>query len=204
MTSGERAVLEGLLSQMRPGLAIETGTAGGGSLRCITRHAAEVHSFDLHYPEALRVFPNTTLHTGDSHALLPDVLSGLDRDGRNVEFVLMDGDHTTSGVAQEMDALLRSGALRSTVILAHDAANEDVRAGLEQVDYAGYGKVAMVDLDLVAGHLSSEGPYAGQLWGGFALIVVVDPMPGPPFPGRTDLHSPFDLFRLARERLGDE
>jgi hypothetical protein len=201
MLTGERAVLEGLLSQLRPSLAIEIGTAGGGSLRCIARHSEEIHSFDLEHPEQLRALDNVTLHTGDSHRLLPDVLAGFERAGRNVDFVLVDGDHRTAAVAAEMDVLLSSASLRSTLILAHDAANEQVRAGLEQVDYGAYGKVAMVDLDLVAGHLSREGPYADQLWGGFALIVVLDPMAGPPMPGRADLHSPFELFRLARGRL---
>ena len=201
MLAGERAVLEGLLNQLRPALAIEIGTAGGGSLRCIARHSQEVHSFDLEHPEELRALDNVTLHTGDSHGLLPDVLAGFERAGRNVDFVLVDGDHRTAAVAAEMDVLLSSSSLRSTLILAHDAANEEVRAGLEQVDYGAYGKVAMVDLDLVAGHLSREGPYANELWGGFALIVVLDPMAGPPMPGRADMHSPFELFRLARERL---
>ncbi len=194
-------MLEGLLSQMRPALAIEIGTAGGGSLRCLTRHAGEVHSFDLEHPEELRALENVTLHTGDSHALLPGVLEGFERAGRNVDFVLVDGDHESAGVAREMDALLSSKAIRSTLILAHDAANEDVRAGLEQVDYPAYGKVAMVDLDLIAGHLSNVGPYEGQLWGGFALIVVTEPVAGGPLAGRTDMHSPFELFRLARGRL---
>lgn len=201
MVAGERAVLEGLLSQLRPGLAIEIGTAGGGSLRCLARHSEEVHSFDLEHPEQLSALGNVTLHTGDSHRLLPEVLAGFEREGRNVDFVLADGDHAAAGVASEMNVLLSSAALRSTLILAHDAANEEVRAGLEQVDYASFGKVAMVDLDMVAGHLSREGPFAGQLWGGFALVVVVDPMAGPPMMGRADLHSPFELFRLARGQL---
>ena len=128
-------------------------------------------------------------------------LEGFERAGRNVDFVLVDGDHESAGVAREMNALLSSNAVRSTVILAHDAANEDVRAGLEQVDYSAYGKVAMVDLDLVAGHLSNAGPYEGQLWGGFALIVVTEPVAGAPLAGRADMHSPFELFRLARGRL---
>jgi hypothetical protein len=201
MLAGERAALEGLLNQQRPGLAIEIGTAGGGSLRCIARHSGEVHSFDLEHPEHLDAFDNVTLHTGDSHRLLPELLAELERAGRNVDFVLMDGDHTTAGVASEMEALLSSGALRSTMILAHDAANEEVRAGLERVDYGGFGKVAMVDLDLVAGHLSREGIFAGQLWGGFGLVVVIDPMAGPPMTGRDDLHSPYELFRVARGQL---
>jgi hypothetical protein len=201
MLACERAALEGLLNQLKPELAIEIGTARGGSLRCLARHSAEVHSFDLEHPGDLRELENVTLHSGDSHELLPALLADLQGAGRNVDFVLVDGDHAAAGVARDVDALLSSGALRSTVILAHDAANDEVRAGLDAVEYDAYGKVAMVDLDFLAGHLSSGGPYANQLWGGFGLIVVVEHVPAPPIVGRSDTYSAFELFRMARERL---
>ena len=47
MAPGERAAIEGLLAQIEPALAIEIGTAQGGSLRRIAHYSAEVHAFDL-------------------------------------------------------------------------------------------------------------------------------------------------------------
>ena len=47
MAYGERFALEGIVSQVRPRLAIEIGTAEGGSLRRIAAHADEVHCFDM-------------------------------------------------------------------------------------------------------------------------------------------------------------
>jgi hypothetical protein len=204
MTAGERAALEGVLAHLRPGLAVEIGTAEGGSLRRLVQHCGEVHSFDLQHDQALADLPGVELHTGDSHALLPETLSEFERQGRSVDFVLVDGDHTAAGVRRDMEDLLSSAALRRTVILAHDAGNDEVREGLEQVDYAAYAKVAMVDLDFVPGHLSSGGPFANQLWGGFALILVdEDAAEREAVIGRPDFHAAFDVMREGRMRILD-
>jgi cephalosporin hydroxylase len=201
MSFGERAALEGLLCQLRPRLAIEIGTAEGGSLARLAEHSDEVHSFDLILPsEQLRELSNVTLHTGDGHELLPKLLSRLSDAGRSVDFALVDGDHSAEGVRRDVEDLLDSPAVGNTVIVVHDTMNETVRAGLEQVRYDGYPKVAYVDLDFVAGHLSVDGPYAGQLWGGLGLIVV-DPEARATRPGIRDdtFHPAGELLRLARD-----
>jgi Methyltransferase domain len=201
MTLGERAALEGLLARLRPSLAVEIGTAEGGSTRCIARHAAEIHSFDQVHPEGLTAeLPSVIAHTGDSHVLLPDFLRGLAEAGRMVDFALVDGDHTTEGVRRDMVDLLASPAVRRTVIVAHDTANEVVRAGLDAAGIEDHPAVAYVDLDFVAGHLSVDGPYAGQLWGGLGLILV-DPEVRATRPGVRDdtFHPAGELLRLARD-----
>jgi hypothetical protein len=172
MGFGERAAIVGLLAELKPELAIEIGTAEGGSLRRIAEHSTEVHSFDLVEPHPdVRAIENVHLHTGDSHALLPALLAELARDGRNVDFVLVDGDHSAAGVAQDMRDLLESPATGRTVIVAHDSMNEEVRRGLEQVDYSAWPKVRYVELDCVAGFLFRE-PLENELWGGLGLVVV--------------------------------
>ena len=99
MTLGERAALQGILTSLEPRLSIEIGTAQGGSLSRVAAASGAVHSFDLeHDPE--RDWPaNVHLHSGDSHELLPAFLAELARGDRNVDFVLVDGDHTADGVA---------------------------------------------------------------------------------------------------------
>jgi cephalosporin hydroxylase len=202
MVPGERAVLEGLLSFLRPELAIEIGTAEGGSLRRLATHCGEVHSFDLGHGLTVPDPPGVTLHTGDSHALLPEALEAFEREGQNVDFALVDGDHTAEGVRRDMEDLLASGALRRTVILAHDASNDEVRRGLDAVDWRATGKVAFVDLDFVPGHLSSGGPFKDQLWGGFALVVVDEAnSQAAPRGGLAELHSAFEVLREGRARL---
>jgi hypothetical protein len=173
MSYGERAALEGIVSQLRPALALEIGTAEGGSLRRIAAHSTEVHSFDLVPPsQELESLANATFHTGDSHVLLPQVLGELAASGRSVDFVLVDGDHSAEGVRQDLQNLLASPALGQSVILLHDTMNPDVRSGLESFDLAAHENVAFFDLDFLPGYLARREPYRLQLWGGLGLIVL--------------------------------
>jgi hypothetical protein len=174
MSYGERAALEGLLSQRKPALAIEIGTAEGGSLERIALHSGEVHSFDLVEPNnASRALPNVTFHTGDSHALLPVVLDELAAADRVVDLVLVDGDHSSEGVRRDLEDLLNSPAISATLIVIHDTMNEVVRAGLDEVEFEAWPKVAYVELDFVPGYMFRERSLLGELWGGLGLVVTL-------------------------------
>ncbi len=171
MSLGERAAVEGVLSQLRPSLAIEIGSAEGACLRRIAAHAAEVHSFDLQ-PLSLEAPTNVTLHTGDSHELLPAFLGELAEQGRNVDFVIVDGDHTPEGVRQDLEDLLDSPAVRRTVILIHDTASEHVRQGVGGVRFATWPKVFHAELDWVPGQLFADPALRNELWYGLGLVLV--------------------------------
>jgi hypothetical protein len=169
MSLGERAALTGMLAQIRPSLAVEIGTAEGGSLRRISQWAGHVHSFDLVEPHAdVAALPNVTVHTGDNHVLLPQLLAELEAEGANVDFALVDGDHSAEGVARDMRDLLDSPAVGNTVILMHDTMNAEVRRGLLAVDYEAYPKVRHIALDFVAGGMMTN----GELWAGLGLVIV--------------------------------
>jgi hypothetical protein len=173
MSFGERAAIEGVLSQLRPGLSIEIGTAEGGSLRRIAAHSRRVISFDLVEPDPeVREIENVELRTGDSHRLLGAELERIVEAGETVEFAMVDGDHTADGARRDMEELLSSEALQRAVVLAHDTLNQEVRRGLEEVPYESYGKVAHVDLDFIGGYVPAEPPLRGQCWGGLGLVIV--------------------------------
>jgi cephalosporin hydroxylase len=156
MSYGERAALEGVLTQQRPELAVEIGTAEGGSLERIAAYSRHVHSFDLVEPAApAKRLANVTFHRGSSHELLPPFLAELEGAGKSVDFALVDGDHTSDGVRRDVEDLLRSGALGRGIVLIHDTMNETARGGLEQVPYESLEKVAYVDLDFVPGYFRS-------------------------------------------------
>jgi hypothetical protein len=173
MSWGERAAFEGLLTQRRPQLALEIGTADGAALRQIAKHAAEVHSFDIVRPQLpADHFPNVTFHTGDSHELLPACLAELAAEQRNVDFVLVDGDHSAAGVRRDIEDLLDSAATCDTAIVIHDASNERVREGLDAIHFGAWPKVAFVELDFLAGYMIREQRLRHEVWGGLALVIV--------------------------------
>jgi Methyltransferase domain len=171
MSGGERAAVEGILAWLRPRVAIEIGTAQGAALGRIAAYAEEAHSFDL-TPPSLSLPDNVVLHTGDSHELLPRSLSAFAQAETNVDFVLVDGDHSPEGVRQDLEDLLDSRAVAHTVILIHDTANERVRAGVDSVHYAAWPKVVHVDLDWIPGRLFAGPELRNELWYGLGLVVV--------------------------------
>ena len=171
MSLGERAAVEGVLSQLRPALAIEIGSAQGACLRRIAANAREAHSFDLGLP-SLPIPKNVTLHTGNSHELLPQFLAEVAEQGRNVDFVVVDGDHSPDGVRQDIEDLLDSRALANTIVLIHDVANERVRKGADAVRFPAWPKVAHVELDWIPGQLFAEPELRNELWYGLGLVIV--------------------------------
>jgi Methyltransferase domain len=173
MSYGERLAFEGLLSQVAPRLAVEIGTAEGGSLRRIAVHSEEVHSFDLVPPlPEVATLDHVTFHTGDSHALVPEFLAETAAEGRSIDFVLVDGDHTAEGVRRDIADVLDSDAITSTVIVLHDTLNPEVRRGIQAAGIAAHPKVALFEPDLVPGYIARREPYRLQMWGGLGLIVV--------------------------------
>lgn len=173
MTLGERAAIEGVLAQRKPRLAIEIGGTDRGSLRRIGAHADEVHAFSLVSPQvSVKEMPNVTLHTGDLRQLLPETLERFADQSRNVDFVLVNGDHSADHVRRDLDDLLSSPAVADAVILIHEVTNEHVRAGVDAVRYTAYPKVAHVNLDFVPGYLSREPAHRHELGGGLGLVMV--------------------------------
>ena len=177
MQQGERFALDGLLAALRPRLAVEVGTFEGGSLRRIAAHAEHVHAIDLDPRVAALAdeLDNVSFHIGDSAEVLPHVLADLARDGRHVDFALVDGAHTRAAVRADAAALLAADACRQTVIVFHDSAHADVRAGLEDLDLPAHPKVALALLDCVPGYLvqAHEDPdLVGRAFNGLALVVL--------------------------------
>jgi hypothetical protein len=81
--------------------------------------------------------------------------------------------------------------------------NEVVRAGLEEVRYGAYPKVAYVDLDFVPGYMFREPTLKHELWGGLGLVVV-DSARSAYFSGnvrQSRYYPAFDLIRAARDQL---
>lgn len=165
MSPGDRAALEGVLCALSPGLSIEVGTARGGSLARMAAHSETVHTFDLERPPELP--PNAAFHRGDSRGTLPAALAELDR---NVDFALVDGEHTEAAVAADLGSLLDSPRVQRAVILAHDSFHPPVRAGIEAA--AGHEKVTHADLDFVPGRMTKGGVFADQPSGGFGVLLV--------------------------------
>jgi 2-polyprenyl-3-methyl-5-hydroxy-6-metoxy-1,4-benzoquinol methylase len=206
MRFGERCALEGLLSFLKPDLSIEIGTAQGGSLHRVAAHSNEVHSFDIvsEVSDMGQRFPNVQFHIGDSASLVPELLAALADRGRNVDFALVDGDHSAEGVQRDARALLDAHACRQTVIVFHDAANDEVRAGLEALRLADHPKVALALLDFVPGYIVANGPRRLEIWNGLALVILDESRRGNGAFVDSEMYDAAALNRRVRDQLRAE
>jgi hypothetical protein len=178
MTFGERAAFEGLVAQVAPELAIEVGSAAGGSLERIAAHSKEVHAIDLTGVDLARCPANVSFHEGDSKVILADLLARLAAEGRNVDFIHLDGDHTAVGIRADIEPLLASSAVRHSLILIHDSFNPEVRAGIESLRLPKHPKVRGFDLDFVPGRLGRVAAFEDVGLGGFAAVILDEPASG--------------------------
>jgi methyltransferase family protein len=207
MSFGERAALEGVLVQVSPRLALEIGTAEGGSLERIAAYSEEAHSIDLSHEEITRALPaNVVLHEGPSSQLLRPLLESFVARSRELDFALVDGDHSYEGVRADIKTLLESQATGRSVILVHDTMNAEIRTGLESLELERYPKIVYYEPDFVPGYIYREGVCRGAAWGGIGLLLTdVSRSPDYPLnPRQTRYYEPFTILQRYRADLAEE
>ena len=176
MAPGEQAALVFLLQNLRPKVAIEIGTRFGGSLQVLAQFCERVYSIDIDPEVPKRLagrFSNVEYLIGSSDTLLPALLDRLQREGAEISFALVDGDHTTEGVRKDIDNLLRFRPTVPLYVIMHDSFNPNCRRGLREANWARSPYVHAVELDFVAGTVNRSPAFRNQLWGGFALGILL-------------------------------
>ncbi|MCB0767875.1 MAG: class I SAM-dependent methyltransferase [Flavobacteriales bacterium] len=178
MTNCERYALQDLLRRTSPKVSLEIGTYKGGSLQVIAHFSEHVHSVDIDptVPERLAgLFDNVSYHTGPSAEVLPSLLADLEKQGTNIDLILVDGDHSAKGVRNDINKLLVFRPKGRCIIIMHDSFNPECREGIRTADWAGSPYVHSVDLDFIPG-IYHESAYdtapARSMWGGFACAVL--------------------------------
>lgn len=175
MSMAERCALACLLSARKPSVSIEIGTFGGGSLSIISNYSGKAFSLDIDATPSVKLagcFDNVEFITGDSQVELPKLVNRISGQGEDLEFVLIDGDHTAEGVRKDIEAVLQYSLKTELLVLMHDSFNPDCRSGMKAIDWAGNPHVHWIDFDFVPGFLSSIPGWEDQMWGGFALAVL--------------------------------
>jgi Methyltransferase domain len=178
MSNAERFALAGICGRIRPELSLEIGTYQGGSLQVIAQYSKQVISLDLDPAVAARLdgkFPNVQFRSGNSATLLPELVSELNASGRNVGFVLIDGDHSREGVRRDVESVIKLKVKERMVILMHDGFNPGCRSGMREANWAACPHVHYVELDFTSGNFHAQDHDTAQarsMWGGFACAVL--------------------------------
>ena len=170
----ERACLIAILQNLRPEFGIEVGTFSGGSLAALSRFSQRVFSLDINPLSSQRLegrFPNVTYAVGDSKVELPRVLEQVERLQSGPIFILVDGDHSRSGVLADLSNVLKFRPRFPTVVMCHDSFNPDCRRGMIEAPWASNPHVHLVELDFERGGIFEV--TQGVMWGGLALAVML-------------------------------
>jgi hypothetical protein len=176
MSPAEQVAMLFLLERIKPEVSIEIGTRLGGSLQAISRFSRKVYAIDVD-PDVPRrlagLFPNVEYLVGASIEILPPLLARLEREKANLNFILVDGDHSAEGVQGDINCILRFRPVEPLYIVMHDSFNGECRAGLRSVHWNSNAYVHAVELDFVPGVVNPSPAFRDQLWGGLALGILL-------------------------------
>jgi hypothetical protein len=178
MSPAEQVAMVFLLEHLRPKVAIEIGTRFGGSLQVLARFCERVYSLDID-PEVPRrlegKYSNVEYLIGPSDQTLPPLIDRLQREGAELSFALVDGDHSAEGVRRDIDNLLRFRPTIPFYIVMHDSFMPSCREGLKQADWSANPHVHAVELDFVSGIVNPAPKFRvyNDICGGLALGILL-------------------------------
>ena len=201
MSSAERAALLRVLEVAEAPGAIEVGTAYGGCLEQIRRHAEFVYSIDLLPEIGARLasgMPNVEFLAGDSKDLIGVALRKCVERRKPPGFILIDGDHRYEGVRSDINAVLQFRPERPLWVLMHDSSNPECRAGIADAAWQSNPCVHSVELDFVMGTLSDDPDFVNMIWGGLAIALLLpEPRQGALKINASGARSQAALYRLS-------
>lgn len=174
MSRAEKHCLINLMETLRPDYSIEIGTYQGGSLQVISKYSTNVTTIDISDSPKNKLqskFDNVEFVVNESHKELTSLFKRIEAEGRALNFVLVDGDHTKTGVYRDLEAILSYPHQHDLVIILHDSFNPDCRKGMKAIDYQKYPQVSYVELDYICGSFWANSTYR-EMWGGFAMVKV--------------------------------
>jgi hypothetical protein len=179
MTRCEKFAFNALVQEVKPSVAIEIGTYRGGSLQILSKYSDSVISIDIS-PDCKQSlagrFDNVEFMTGESRSILPPLLKRLETEGKDLEFVLIDGEHTTSGVSRDINDVLTYKPSKPLYIVFHDSFNPACRAGILGAKWSECPYVHFVEVDFIPGVFHAEAfdhAEPRSMYGGLAVALLL-------------------------------
>ena len=159
MGSNERFTIVGILELLRPPLAIELGFAEGGCTEYLSKYSKKVYTIDTdqNVLKVSELFDNVI----PLNMTTEKAFQIFSQKKMKFDFCVIDADHTTEGAFRD----LRGAMKIADIIIMHDTSNPQCRAGYK---LAMQGKDVYFDLDLLEGHIQTDG-----LWGGLGIVMNI-------------------------------
>lgn len=173
MDHSDRAGIYMALQLSRPSVVIEIGARFAGTTVLFSQVAEHVYVVDTDPGVRDRCKPlsNVTVMTGNSPDIIPGLIDRLNAQHGGWDFALVDGDHTTIGVRNDLNALIARRPLRRAYVAMHDSFNPECRKGILQAEWDRLW-VHAVEVDFTIGNVMPQPHVFGGMWGGIALAEL--------------------------------
>ncbi|MEA2083393.1 MAG: class I SAM-dependent methyltransferase [Thermodesulfobacteriota bacterium] len=205
MTRWEKYAFLMLLERSRPEVALEIGTYKGGSLQALARKVQKVYTIDINEDSKRNlgnIFPNVHFYTGESKTLIPEVLKNIEHKNEELGFVLIDGDHSTEGVRNDINAVLKYIPKRPLYIVFHDSFFPLCRVGILEADWQECKHVHYLEVDFIPGvfHFKAfDTAKPKSMYGGLALALMLPEKRKEPLIVHQSQKGLFDsVFKISR------
>jgi hypothetical protein len=175
MDHNERAGIYMALTLSKPRIVIEIGARFAGTTTLFSQIAERVYVIDIDpdVPARCKPLKNVTVMVGNSSAIIPGLIDRLNIEHGGWDFALVDGDHTSAGVCNDLNALLGHRPRRRAYVTMHDSFNPECRRGILQADWD-HPWVHAVEVDFTIGNIMPQPHVFGEMWGGLALAELSD------------------------------
>lgn len=202
MSYAEKASVLYLLGKMeKRSVAIEIGSYKGGFLRVLSQHFDKVYSCDIdHSPIDKGQFTNVEWIEGDSIKTLPKLIQQINDNGEDVNFILIDGDHSYETVLQDIHNVLLYQPKSEVILLIHDSWYEPSREAVNKANWNNSPYVHLVEKDFVTGDLI--GSDAGNFYVGGLALAYMTPLERQ---GDITINQTQDyMYSITKQLLGEE
>jgi hypothetical protein len=179
MTRCEKYALVSILEAADPDVAIEIGRNKGGSLQVIAKKARKVYSIDVSSEHDRRIeekIENANLMLGDSRDVVPSLIDRIEEKGESLDFILVDGDHSTEGVRSDLNNVIRYEPDSPCYVVFHDSFHPPCREGILSADWEKSDHVHYVEVDFIPGvyhHQEFDTAQPRSMYGGLSLALLL-------------------------------
>jgi len=175
MHEAERVMILSMLRNLKPEVAIDCGTAHGGSLSAIAKYAKKVYTLDYDPTCKERFgkeFPNAEFISGDINETLPKLMEQINKKGENLEFILLDAQHSRQGICKEINSILKYKPQKHLFIIIHDSFIPECREGIKEANWKDCPWVHFIELDFVSGVYGYQCKNDRKMTCGLAFVLL--------------------------------